>query len=311
MTKIMWKPLLLLLFVTGCTAAEDITCTYYQASVRYNSTSGRTMHLCRIDGIDYELPEDFLADVEELDFESGSTQLQFHDMQPNDETKTIDVMTDTPSMAVLPQLARLEVSRTSGTRNVLVVRVISDAGGSQARLEPSFTREKLRNNIFGDPNNPYRLNFNLQYELCSNGNLKFEPASHNGDSMGVFDLVLTENLRNQDFSLEVETALSQAFSLNFGAASQFDHVMFCLPGGMNEEFIAFATLNDRFSFYSDPWCGIMSASMHEIGHNMGMRKFGDIYSFYGDRLPMTHILVFFLQGILGNLVNESTTMKAV
>jgi hypothetical protein len=41
---------------------------------------------------------------------------------------------------------------------------------------------------------------------------------------------------------------------------------------MSRDFLAYAIYNDKYSFFSDPWCGSLSGTMHEIGHNMGMGK---------------------------------------
>ena len=228
------------------------------------------MHLCRINGTNYELPDVFIEDVEALGFESGSTRLQLHNVRPNNRTHILDVLTDSPFMEIVPQFAqRISVSRTTGQRKVLVVRVISDTGVE--RLEPSISKQRLKNTIFGNPKNPSRANFNSQYELCSNGQLSFTPAStSNGNSYGVVNLFTTETMKNKDFTIELEGAVARAFASKFGATSQYDHIMYCLPKGMNAEFIAFAYVNDNASFFSDPWCGSLSSTMHEIAHNMGM-----------------------------------------
>jgi hypothetical protein len=226
-------------------------------------------HLCRINGFNYHLPQVLIEDVEALGFESGTTTLQLHNMLPNKSTQTLDVITGTPFMEVVPEMTeRMSVSRITGTREILVVRVISDAG--EERLEPSLTREHLRNNIFGDVSNPSRINLNTQYRRCSHGQLSFKPATHNGNSYGVVNLVVSENMKSRDFTIDLESAVTRAFVAKFGAASQYDHIMYCLPQGMNGEFIAYATLNDNTSYFSDPWCESLSATMHEIAHNLGM-----------------------------------------
>jgi hypothetical protein len=81
-------------------------------------------------------------------------------------------------------------------------------------------------------------------------------------------------MKNRALSLDMQAALNRAFIAKFGDTSRYHHIMYCLPRGMLKgEFIALAGNNDNVSFFSDPWCGSMSSTMHEIGHNMGMGKY--------------------------------------
>jgi hypothetical protein len=38
---------------------------------------------------------------------------------------------------------------------------------------------------------------------------------------------------------------------------------------MANDFIAFTSLNDNISFFSDPWCRVPGAVMHEVGKSKG------------------------------------------
>ena len=63
-----------------------------------------------------------------------------------------------------------------------------------------------------------------------------------------------------------------------GGEAAYDHVMYCLPEGTtpgadgsgSKNWVAYAFLNARRSVYTDRWCGVLSATMHEIGHNLGL-----------------------------------------
>lgn len=268
--------------VVSSSSSTVVTCTYYQAALRRNSTES-LLHLCRIHQTDYLLPAAFTAELDSLQLESGAVRLELGGVYANDVTSTIDISSngdDEPLMYSLEPDERehLSVSRTKGERTVLVVRVNARSG----QQTPSFSRQELSNNVFGDPTRPGRASFARQYDLCSQGELNFVPAvvtdEFQDNDSGVVDLTMDADLRGADFTLAVETALSNAFLDRFDASEHttFDHIMFCLPAGMNQEFIAFAVLNDKLSFYSDPWCGMMSASMHEIGHNIGMRELMDV-----------------------------------
>jgi hypothetical protein len=54
----------------------------------------------------------------------------------------------------------------------------------------------------------------------------------------------------------------------------FDLVMFCFPPGNN--FLAFAYISSKNPFYSNTWCGSVSATMYEIGHNLGFAHSGQL-----------------------------------
>jgi hypothetical protein len=259
---------------------ESIECTYYEGSLRYNVTDrNRMVHLCRIDGSgNYEIPPNFVLDG----LESGSTVLTLTDLQPNPTTGLFNIVGPNPSFSVVPAAPQYyealkkmtlgaavrATSRTVGSRSVMVVRVTSSDAGS-----PSYDRKELSRNIFGHPNSIYRPSFASQYNQCSQGQLNFHPASYEGDSTtGVHDLNLPYQLLNRKFDFQVDQWLETAFEQKFGAMDQYDHIMYCLPQGMAGEFVAFAVVNGRNSYYSDPWCAMMSATMHEIGHNLGMRE---------------------------------------
>ncbi|KAL3761422.1 hypothetical protein ACHAWU_007381 [Discostella pseudostelligera] len=63
-----------------------------------------------------------------------------------------------------------------------------------------------------------------------------------------------------------------------------NHVMYCLPSGtMNG--IAYAYINSWNSVYSNEWC-IVSAQMHEIGHNLGYADSNEGGASYADQAGM-------------------------
>ena len=264
--------LTLLVTITRCTSLTELTCAYFKGELRVSTVGrGKAVHLCRENGVDYEIPNAFIDDLEALELESGSTMIQIHGVQANKQSHSLEILSDKPYVEVIHQQdRRLSVPRTTGQRTLMVVRVISDTGVE--RLEPSLSKNHLKKNIFGDPTFPNRANFKKQYSLCSGKKLVFNPATHNRDSSGVVNLVMKRTLKNLDFTINLENEVNKAFEAEYGSASRYDHVMFCLPRGMNGEFLAYALVNDNHSYFSDPWCGSLSATMHEIAHNLGMCK---------------------------------------
>jgi hypothetical protein len=205
---------------------EDIECTYFQGSLRYNMTDrNRMVHLCRITSTaavsgNFELPSIFDFDDDEL--ESGSTKLSLTDLQPNPTTGIFEIMGPHPSFSIIQEaqyfeaseelLAASATSRTIGSRNVMVVRVTSADAGS-----PSHDRQELSRNIFGDPTNIYRPSFATQYNQCSQGQLKFHPATYAGsDESGVHDLNLPYQLLDREFDFQIDQWLETAFIQKFG-----------------------------------------------------------------------------------------------
>jgi len=233
------------------------------------------MHLCRVNGSDFEMPLEFCDELLSLHPESGITKLLLAGMTTNEATMKIEAYTESPLIQILPQQDRslqTTSSRSVGEQTVIVVRVLTN-GGTQS---PTITQEKLRNNIFGNPTDFFRPTVKSQYSKCSNGALSLVPANTGGSFPGVVDVVLSQNWAGIKYDLVAQKVLYDAFSVKYTAAQQatFDHIMFCMPAEMNGDFIAFATLNDNFSYYSDPWCSKLSATMHELGHNMGVLHSG-------------------------------------
>jgi hypothetical protein len=156
-----------------------------------------------------------------------------------------------------PKPWKRELQRV-GTRTILVLRVtVRDS-------EPELTGDEFRERIFGYDS----LTVQSQYNKCSAGKLVFEPAPiRNG--------LLDVNIRNHFISdFNSSTALSNAAQ---SAAAELvglppgqhisslaDHVMICLPPGTGN-WIAAAATNHWRSVYNNKFCGVISASMHELG----------------------------------------------
>jgi hypothetical protein len=264
-------------FLIKLSVAETIQCLYYKAKIRLNNAT-RThvdgiMHMCRIEGINYAFPDTLFSRLEELNLQSGISTLQVQGLNPNESNAMLDLTSnhDLPKINILSHNRNLISSqRTTGNQSLLVVRVISRKDSEM--LEPSLSINQLRNQIFGDPSDPSRISLKSQYAMCSEENLNFIPASYDGNDSGVFNLIVNRSMKNTDFSLHIENIVTKAFEEKFNARARYDYAMFCLPQGMSRDFLAYAIYNDKYSFFSDPWCGSLSGTMHEIGHNMGMGK---------------------------------------
>jgi len=60
---------------------------------------------------------------------------------------------------------------------------------------------------------------------------------------------------------------------NLYESPYFDLVLYCFPPGTGD-WVAYAFVNHKFSFYNNKWCSSVSSQLHEVGHNMGLGHSG-------------------------------------
>ena len=213
-------------------------------------------------------------------------------MRINDKMLTASISEEPGPLAVLSERRRqrqngplqLPLSQTTGVRKMVVVRVHSQDG-----LAPSFSRSKLEFNYFSADD----VTFSRQYSDCSEGALSFVPAAlterATGTSLssGVVDLHVDVDLEGQTMTVEIENSLTAAFQATFEEpVSSLDHVLYCLPAGMEERWRAYTYANTYRSYYNDRQCGYLSSAMHEVGHNLGLRHSMRDANPFGDRTCM-------------------------
>jgi hypothetical protein len=114
------------------------------------------------------------------------------------------------------------------------------------------------------------LTVQSQYNKCSAGKLIFEPAPV-GD--GVIDVhlpgsVIADFVSTAALSNAAQLAAAELLNLppDQHISSLSDHVMICLPPGTDgNNWVAAAAMNHWRSVYNNKFCGVISASMHELG----------------------------------------------
>jgi len=191
------------------------------------------------------------------------------------------------------QRHRRDLTQSLGVLNTLVVRVVDDTSSG-----PFGDAARLENDIFTDDHC-----LKSQYDECSHGNIEIQQATEvsstvNGDTFnGIIDIPI-DSVASGTFYKTVEkeayaatasylvTEANDGTTLN-DAFEPYDLVMFCQPPGTVSQagngWVAYAYVNGFTSFYSDAWCGYVSAQMHEIGHNLGLGHSGFGAKAYGDK----------------------------
>jgi hypothetical protein len=154
---------------------------------------------------------------------------------------------------------RLQTTRKVGKRTILVLRV------SVKDSTPMYSAGEFYDRIFGYND----VTLQSQYDQCSGGQLLFEPAP-----VGKNGILEVELRTNNVADFESRSALANAaqdiaaetlrLPSDEHISSLADHIMICLPPGTGN-WVAWASVNHWRSVYNNQFCGILSASMHEIG----------------------------------------------
>lgn len=181
-----------------------------------------------------------------------------------------------------PSNRRLETSRTHGIKKVLVVR--ADAKDSETTAD----KKTLSDKFFGTYGDTATLK--SQYLACSHGKLDFQPFQ--GTTIGgayiengVLDVTIDMKVASANRYDVADAIEDEADRLVGGLRDQFDHVMLCLPPGI-DGWIAYGYVNSWLSVYNDHYCKSMSTMVHEIGHNLGLAHSGKDGSAYADKSGM-------------------------
>jgi len=81
----------------------------------------------------------------------------------------------------------------------------------------------------------------------------------------------------------VENEVTRAARNQFGNAN---FIMYCLPKGTGKSWIAYGYFQWWRTVYNDDWCGYMSANVHEIAHNIGLKHSNEGGGLYKDQSGM-------------------------
>lgn len=148
----------------------------------------------------------------------------------------------------------------TGTKSFLALRV-------EAAFDVSTTssESEISDSWFGTNGDP--MNFKSQMEACSYNQFLVDPAagaatSGTNVSDGVYTVNITNTVSGVDNSVIVNAAITAGNNALGNMASQYEHVMVCVPPGTNGGWIAYAYINWYLSVYNDQWCTYPSGQMH-------------------------------------------------
>jgi len=231
---------------------KRVQCQVLRLQTRYSNDSAEESYICRTETAHYRL---------ELPLDEYTPEMTIEVMHPSIRK---DVLRGS-GYRILSQFHRkLQVSGT-GVRSVFMVRV------STANGQPGPSLSDMRN-LF----NPNEVNFATQYDACSYGQLQFRLEQ-------AVDVSLASTYATP---LAAVLAAEQQLKSQYGD-NLADHVYYCLPTGLGwrPDWTA-ASAGTHRSFYNDEWCLSLSASMHELGHNLQLHHSGTVANDYGDTSGM-------------------------
>lgn len=172
------------------------------------------------------------------------------------------------------------IGATSTTKKVLVIRADTPNESTTSDID------QLSDDMFGTGNDP--INLKSQFKACSYDALQFEPviANFNGHDIaaGVGEVSLSTSTNGQD-RYDAMNAMINAANAKYGSLStkisngELDYVMLCVPPNTAGSWVAYAYINSYISVYNNQWCSMVSAQMHEIGHNLGLAHSGETSSY--------------------------------
>jgi Gametolysin peptidase M11/Divergent InlB B-repeat domain len=148
----------------------------------------------------------------------------------------------------------------------------------------SASPSELSDSVFGTFGDP--VNLASQYNACSYGKKTFLPATGADIVDGVAQITIGINAVGASRTTVMNAATNAANTLLGSLSGQFDHVMYALPPGTADSWIAYGYFNYYPTVYNDNWATKVSAQMHEVGHNLYLQHSNEGASNYADQQGM-------------------------
>ena len=152
--------------------------------------------------------------------------------------------------------SRRLMKESIGRQTVTVVRI------STRDSSPIYSAVEIKTRLFGDS-----VGLRSQYMACSFGRLVFEPAEE-----GVVEVFVDADIASYENGSALVQAAQSVLRMTrqlSSVAELADRVLFIVPKGTGG-WVASAPLNHWRSQYNDEWGLSLTATMHELGHSMGL-----------------------------------------
>jgi hypothetical protein len=197
--------------------------------------------------------------------------------------------------------------KREGNSTVLIVRVTTlDA-------EVLASPAELSSHIFGIGQGAPAVNLVSQYLACSFGKLRFVPAEGPEIVDGVGEIFLSQNIVGMN-PFYLENTMKNHAEAKFGTIQgNYDHVVFVLPWGTvhphplsQENWYAYANVNDWRSIFNDNFALSFSGLFHEIGHNLKLFHSAEGSLTYGDTSGKLLFATSTCTALCGNTVSRLT-----
>ncbi len=193
---------------------------------------------------------------------SGYSTLMQEGAYFDDREKTLSLINDEDVMyGEVEEPGSQRRLTSTGTKNMLALRVVAPDSSTKA------SESEISDSWYGT--NGDAVNLKSQYEACSFGKLRIDPAKTERVSNGVYTVNIDEHVIGTDNSIIVDAAMSKASEdlgnvnlYSHSGPTPFSHVMVCVPPGTNRNWVAYAYVNHNLSVYNGDHCNAVSIQMH-------------------------------------------------
>ena len=215
--------------------------------------------------IQLKLPDEMeVANQHEL--QQGSLWVTISDAEILEES----ILTTNDSEIAIVEEPAVRRNLQATTQRQLAARTEGDQSVAIVRIHTTDSSPSLTNRAVRDLFDTNQVNFITQFYKCSFGRLRFRKAKRNHLIDVYVDQPIAHFARSPDKL--VYAAQEQIYErLHIYSMTQVAHkVVMVLPPGTGS-WIAYAGVRHWRSQFNDSWSTSLTAMMHELGHNLGLR----------------------------------------
>ena len=212
-----------------------------------------------LDGIEqddllpFPLPQQIRSEENLALLEEGHLFIEIQDATLTENTVETSA-SSTYTVVAPPSTHRQRQLQSTGTQSIHILRV------STTDVSPTYSLETIEETLFGN-----HVNLKSQYDACSFGQLQWE---HTGSMDVLVDQPIASFVDSSALITAVQQQLKSELSID-AVSSLADKVLMCLPSGTGN-WIASAAIGHWRAQFNDEWCLSLTATMHELGHTMGL-----------------------------------------